>query len=200
MKALESIYKPAFFSKRYKLKWRNPIICDRLEEFLNLKLSDKIIDLGCGTGDIINQLYSRGFEVMGIEGSSCAEQYFENKNIIQYDLRNLIIDFNLYKAFDFVMSIEVAEHLEPEYAEKFVANIAFVAKDKVLITAAPPKAKGHYHVNCQSAEYWVALFKKYDLILEEEMTQDFRESFSSYKMKKGINTFYFNSLIFRVKR
>lgn len=199
MKSLEEIYKPGFFSKRYKLKWRTPIICDRLQVFLGVKLSDIIIDLGCGTGDIIQQLELRGFDAKGIEGSLNAEKYFETNNIIQHDLRKLITDFNLYKAFDLVMSIEVAEHLEPEYAEKFVANIAFLARDKVLITAAPEDSKGHYHVNCQPSEYWIRLFQRYDLEYQEGLTNKFRGSFAAYRRKKGINTFYHNSLVFRNK-
>ena len=63
------------------------------------------------------------------------------------------------------MSLEVAEHLEEEYAAGFV-KLLCDASDLVLFGAAIPAQGGHNHVNERWPSYWKALFEKngYEII------------------------------------
>jgi hypothetical protein len=59
------------------------------------------------------------------------------------------------------MSIEVAEHIEPEYAEMYVRNLTALSEN-LLLTIAGPGQKGHSHVNLQPMTYWNGLFAKFN--------------------------------------
>ena len=51
------------------------------------------------------------------------------------------------------VSIEVAEHIDPELEDKFLDWIT--QGDRTLLTAAPPGQGGEHHVNEQPKEYWI---------------------------------------------
>lgn len=196
MRNLEEIYRENFFSRRNKLNWRSNIICNGLSEIFKLKKNDYIIDVGCATGDLVRELSIRGFNVEGIEGSSHAKKYFETNTIYVHDLRVLINNLSLYKKFNLVMCIEVAEHIEPEYSDYFMANLDYLTNEKIFITAAKPGQQGHYHVNCQLPKYWIDKFKKYNFEYRDDMTYQIKKYFEPWKRKKGLSFFYENSLIF----
>jgi len=61
------------------------------------------------------------------------------------------------RRFDLAMSVEVAEHLPPERAAGFVADLCALAP-VVLFSAAIPGQGGEHHVNEQWPSYWSRLF------------------------------------------
>jgi hypothetical protein len=61
--------------------------------------------------------------------------------------------------FDLVISVEVAEHLDPARGPGFVHDLCR-AGDVVLFSAALPRQPGDGHVNCRSHAYWVDLFRQ----------------------------------------
>lgn len=199
MQPLEIIYRENFFSRRNKLNWRYSIICNAIKDVLGSNIHS-IIDVGCATGGLARELSIRGYQVEGIEGSSHAKKYFQHNLIHVHDLRILLKDFSVYKKFDLVLSIEVAEHIEEEYSDIYVANLDYLTNDLVLITAAAPGQKGHYHVNCQNHDYWIEKFKRYQFIFLEDLTNKFSEYFEPWKKKKGLSFFNNNTLIFKKER
>ncbi len=60
--------------------------------------------------------------------------------------------------YDLAISIEVAEHIEGEFAGVFVDTLTSLS-DCVVLTAAPPGQGGIAHVNEQPWEYWRDLFR-----------------------------------------
>lgn len=58
---------------------------------------------------------------------------------------------------DLAVCLEVAEHLPPDRAEGFVADLVKAAPI-VLFSAAMPGQGGTGHINCQPPQYWAALF------------------------------------------
>ncbi len=79
-----------------------------------LKPSHKILEIGCGKGDLCNALYKLGYKnIIGVDISSCAIEYGKNihPNI---DLRrmdaNLKLKFKNEK-FDICCSFDLIEHL-----------------------------------------------------------------------------------------
>jgi hypothetical protein len=82
--------------------------------------------------------------------------------------------------FDVVLGLEVAEHLEEEFADVYVENLINLAKDDgvILFSAAIPFQGGNNHVNEQWQTYWVAKFynRGYWGIMYENLRRDKRPS------------------------
>lgn len=192
MKPLEDIYKDAFFRVRHKLAWRAPYVCGAIVKVLS---PSTIIDVGCGIGDYVSEFLKMGVASAGIEGSEHFKKHqIQGTLIFQNDLREPIsVPGNM--RFDVAMSFEVAEHIEPEYAEIYVENLAELS-DRVLITAAPPGQKGHYHVNCQPPEYWVKMFDLFNYEYGASVVEKIKKLWEPVKRKKEMSAYYRNLMFF----
>lgn len=119
--------------------------------FDNILKPKNVIDVGCGHGILMDGL---SCESVGIEASD--EGFKQTKErgyeAYQIDLR-LPLDFK--RRFDLAISIEVAEHLEEEYADIFVDNLISLS-NRILVTASPKVEQ--YHYNAQSKQYWIEKF------------------------------------------
>lgn len=112
-----------------------------------------MLDVGSGTGAMINTAEKLGVDVNGLDQLPRPA----HPKLIQHDLRNPI---DLGRKFELVTSIETAEHLEAEYAETFVDTIVKHASKRIIFTAAMPGQIGDGHLNCQPAVYWREKFYK----------------------------------------
>lgn len=191
MKPLEEIYGRRFFCRRYKLSWRAEHFCKAVWEVLK---PASVIDVGCATGDLVEGFVQMGIVCYGLEGSKEALDYLEtDKDIVFFrDLREPI---RLPFCFDLAMCLEVAEHIEGEYAEQFVDNLVRMSR-RVLVSAAPPGQGGHYHVNCQPREYWEKMFYGFNYKPRYEVVDKIREKIEPWKSKPGIKAYYQNMLYF----
>ena len=109
-----------------------------------------VVDIGCGTGQWLDEYRKFGVLTKGIEGSINAfiEMSEETKKtVLKWDLRDRIEKEN--NNVDFVQSFEVAEHIEEEYADIFIHHLVRDSPDVILLTAARPGQHGHQHVNCK---------------------------------------------------
>lgn len=126
-------------------------------EFLGGLLFDvlrpqKVIDLGCGPGTYLVPFAARGCTTLGVDGQHANGH--GHGVIMHADLRQ---PFQAPERYDLALCIEVAEHLQPEYAETLVANCAASAR-MVFWSAAHPGQGGTFHYNERPAEYWERLF------------------------------------------
>jgi ubiquinone/menaquinone biosynthesis C-methylase UbiE len=85
------------------------------EEISKLQKGAKILDIGCGTGEHLKQLFDYGFDVIGIEPSENMRKYAEDGlpkgRVINGSILNLPFED---KSFDFVYAIEVFRYLDKE--------------------------------------------------------------------------------------
>ena len=117
-----------------------------------------VVDVGCGSGLWLDVALKAGVKVVqGFDGF-----WIDEKSLLlpkeffqQVDLNEPLPETTRY---DLAISLEVAEHLLPESAESFVAQLAGLS-DQVLFSAAIPNQGGVNHFNEQWASYWVGLFE-----------------------------------------
>lgn len=108
-----------------------------------------IVDVGCGIGQ-----WGVGLErYTGIDFRIPKDKLLV-KDYIEQDIRK---PFDIDKRFDLVLCLEVAEHLEEEYADILVDNLCKLG-DKILFSAAIPYQGGNNHVNEQWQTYWAEKF------------------------------------------
>ena len=82
----------------------------------------KILDLGCGTGEFLNNYYGMGAECSGID----IENNFKIKNKINFKLINIEANKflkNCKKKFDIIFLFEFLEHLEEQDKYQLFENL-----------------------------------------------------------------------------
>ncbi|WP_367159077.1 class I SAM-dependent methyltransferase [Helicobacter sp.] len=138
-----------------------------------------IIDIGCGVGTWLKawQDIKPNIRIFGIDGNDVDERLFYISQKDYYkrvDLRkNADEVFKIVcqdsgakyeaKPFDLAESLEVAEHLEAQYAKNFI-DLLTKFSDIVLFSAAIPYQGGTDHFNEQPPKYWADLFSEFGYV------------------------------------
>ncbi|MBU2052597.1 class I SAM-dependent methyltransferase [Patescibacteria group bacterium] len=153
-----------------------------------------MVDVGCAIGDLVAEWLKRGVDAMGIEGSHAAKPYLmaPEESILFADLRDPLPQL---RKFDLCTCFEVAEHIEPEYADIFVKSITGLS-DRILISLAPPNQAGTHHVNCRSIGYWMEIFDAFGFKMDGNVRRTIRSELCALRHKPGIRAIYFNVAYF----
>lgn len=114
---------------------------------------NSLIDFGCGEGWYVKWCEDHGMLATGVEGSPAALRRAVARAVICGDLRSTPELFG----YDVALSLEVAEHIEPDYVSVFVDHLV-AAAPVVVMTAAKPGQGGLQHVNEQPDFYWIRMF------------------------------------------
>lgn len=154
----------------------------------------RVIDVGCGTGALLEVLRDMGCEVFGLEYADAALKYCHARrlDVAKFDLERNI--FNDNRTFDVAVSMEVAEHLPEMAADRYVDLLTRLSPI-IVFTAAPPGQGGTDHVNEQLPSYWINKFRQRGFEHTEEISERWRET---WKATGDVQSFYRqNLMIFR---
>lgn len=121
----------------------------------NLLKPATVLDVGCGEGWWAKAFQDCGADVVGLDGPG-AQPVIDH--FIVHDLAAEAIPVRL-RGLGLTVCLEVAEHLPPQRAESFIAELCATSK-AVLFSAAIPGQGGTGHVNEQPPSYWVDLFDR----------------------------------------
>lgn len=137
----------------------------------------RIIDFGCGTGDLAKAFASRGIAVEAIDGYSNPDfSTYSNIRFTKVDLNNITSTQEFLNRFDvkfdLAVSIEVAEHLNPVVSPYFIEWMTSMA-DVIVFSAAVPSQDGDGHINCRSRSDWYQFIKQYDFVIADTLRQHF---------------------------
>ena len=201
---LADIYSPKFFRGRSKYHWRWPLVCGVIHYMWRASNPKSAIDVGAGAGDLVKGFLALDYDAYGIEGLDACRQYLvcPQDRMIIHDLRDPIdMAAHGWSRFDICTCWEVAEHLEPEYADMFCENLCLLS-DRLLVSACPPNPRGHPsggsvgHWNEQPNEYWEKKFRSRNYLRHKKIEQLFRDLLHPWRWKYGIKAFYDNVLYF----
>jgi SAM-dependent methyltransferase len=126
---------------------------------------DTVCDVGCGAGTWLKAALEAGAtDVLGVDGEYARPSLLIPVDKFQgRDLRERIV---LPRAFDLVISLEVAEHLPRERSASFVEDLTRLAP-AVLFSAAIPYQGGTAHINERWQSFWAAEFVRYGFVLHD---------------------------------
>lgn len=125
----------------------------------------RIADIGCGTGTWLASALADGAEsAFGIEGDWVTPAMLDDARIVfaPQDLEQRFAG----PPVDLALSLEVAEHLSPERAESFVADLVALAP-AVLFSAAIPGQGGVGHRNEQWQSWWASQFARHGYLAHD---------------------------------
>ncbi|MEO1240402.1 MAG: methyltransferase domain-containing protein [Pseudomonadota bacterium] len=127
------------------------------------------VDIGCGVGGwlkVLSDCYP-GIAVAGVDHPDVpdSELFIDKTDFHGHDLSQSL---DLGRRFDIAVTLEVIEHIDEQYADIFVDNLARHS-DLILFSAATPRQGGTNHVNEQWPSYWCAKmsargYKAHDII------------------------------------
>jgi SAM-dependent methyltransferase len=151
-------YNRTFFARHEEGSRRSAEVV--LPLLLSLTGANSLVDVGCGNGTWLAVGRRLGVERMfGLDGD-----YVDPQTLLisAEDFRaiDLTQPFDPPDRFDLALSLEVAEHLPPERAKSFVADLVGLAPI-IAFSAAIPMQGGIGHINEQWPDYWHELFAEH---------------------------------------
>jgi cyclopropane fatty-acyl-phospholipid synthase-like methyltransferase len=112
-----------------------------------------VIDVGCGTGLLLRALKERGVRGTGLERADAGLKRCEQRGV-QAEKFDILADEPGDWRAEVVISTEVAEHLPPAAADRFV-DLLCAMGHQIVLTAAEPGEPQAVHLNEQPTDYWI---------------------------------------------
>lgn len=142
-------------------------IADRIVADMNPR---RVLDSGCAIGMLVEALRTRGVDARGVDVSSFAIESVPDA--IKPYVREGSITEPFGERFDLITCIEVLEHMQPDEADRAIANIA-AHTDEVLFSSTPFDFKEPTHVNVRMPEEWAEGFARHGLYRDVDYDASF---------------------------
>ncbi|MBV9463554.1 MAG: methyltransferase domain-containing protein [Verrucomicrobiae bacterium] len=150
-----------------------------------------VVDVGCGVGSWLKAFQENGVgDFLGIDGDYVDPDWLAIPRE-KFQAADLSKPLPLPRAFDLVLSLEVAEHLPTSAADTFVDSLVGLGP-VILFSAAIPLQGGNAHVNEQWQDYWAAKFEGRGYVVVDAL----REKLWS---QSEVNYFYAQNALFYVR-
>ena len=168
--------------------WENPTaeghahddgLANALVEFFKKeedpKANLKIMDIGCGDGFYSRKLYDNYFLVKAFDGNPNTPALTRGLGEVQ--------DFTMpldLGARDWVLCLEVGEHIPHRYENTFIENLDRHNKKGIVLSWAVRGQKGDGHVNCLNNNEVIPMIERLGYELDAKASMKLRESCSLY--------------------
>lgn len=158
-----------------------------ISKFLKEKEIKTIVDFGCGKADYTKKLIEEGYICEAYDGNPFTPELTDGIG----NILDLSQEFNLNKKFDFVISLEVGEHI-PKISERiFLDNICRHSSKHLMLSWAVIGQTGDGHVNCQDNEYIIEEMHKRGFEYDLENSTEIRNcTTNAWWFKNTIMLFY----------
>ena len=186
----DEIYDEAWYTDRARVERGYEAIADSIVGVFH-PLS--MVDLGCGDGQLLNELRGRVPRLVGYELSGAALKRGRARGLDIRDCDLRAWTPNGGETYDLAVCMEVAEHLPPSSADRLVDTICTLA-GSVVFTAATPGQGGLNHLNERPQAYWHNLFAQRNYKLDSTATCTLREKWESLSIPVW---YHENLMVFR---
>jgi SAM-dependent methyltransferase len=166
----DSIYDKAYYAREVEgaAAVAAPVMAQSIYEW---KKPRTIIDVGCGTGALLAAFRTLGCDVRGLEYADAGLDYCRKRglNVQKFNVEK---DTPPDQQFDIAVSFEIAEHLAPWCADRYVKLLCILSRF-VVMSAATPGQDGLDHINEQPHSYWIKKFETNGYSLDSNASQRF---------------------------
>src|SRR6516165_10312118 len=138
-----AVYQRSFFEVQLPWRAEYDAIADRLAHYLDFS---SVLDMGCGNAFLIARLAQLGRNVAGIDGSIHVLDWAPQDLVPNIRIADLTRPLRLGR-FDLVICVEVAEHLDAQFADTLVDSVCENSGGLVFFSAATVGQGGFFHVN-----------------------------------------------------
>jgi len=118
-------------------------LCAYLYQAFNFKKGMKMLEVGCGRGEFLENFHKLGLEVVGLDISAEAKSYKKEFDIKICDVENDGLPFD-DNTFDIIYSKSFIEHLY--YPERYLTEAYRVLKTNGLLLTLVPDWESNYKI------------------------------------------------------
>ena len=133
--------------------------------------NETVVDLGAVPDITCNTCDSFGIAAEGFDGVRDISE--RTRGVVQY--RDLTVPFLPCPKYDWVFSLEVAEHIPRMHETAYLSNINCSARKGLVLSWAQPGQAGHGHVNARRRRELHALLGNYHFVMQPNATRALRE-------------------------
>jgi cyclopropane fatty-acyl-phospholipid synthase-like methyltransferase len=130
-------------------------LCNSIISFLKKENIQSLVDFGCGHGLYTKKINNSGVISEGYDGNPNTEKLTNGVGKVL----DLSREVNLQKKFDIVLSLEVGEHIPPEYEKNFIQNLDIHNSKGIILSWAIKGQGGDGHFNEKNNEDVIEIFK-----------------------------------------
>jgi SAM-dependent methyltransferase len=152
-----------------------------------------VVDVGCGTGVLLDRLQTCGVAVKGLEYAQAALDlcHMRRLEVTKFDVETDSLPA-IGKA-DLVVSMEVGHQLQEASADRYVDLLCQVA-DLVIFSSETLGTQDRYPRNAKPHHYWIEKFGQRGYRFDEALSLQWRKE---WKAKNTAPWFYLNLMLFR---
>ncbi|MGA8610207.1 MAG: methyltransferase domain-containing protein [Xanthobacteraceae bacterium] len=150
-----------------------------------------VVDVGCGTGALLDAFRHLGCQVNGLEYSDAGLAYCHKRRlpVRKFNVTRDQIDGPRY---DLAVSFEVAEHL-PSWAAARYVDLLCRLSPLIVMSAATPGSGGTDHINEQPHSYWIDRFEQrgysFDQRNSARLSSQWKEAGTAYWYSDNVLVF-----------
>ena len=136
--------------------------------------------------EYVRVLLENGLQCEGYDGNPATPSLTNNLAKVI----DLSIPFNLETKFDWVVSLEVGEHLPPQFETVFIENLIRHCSKGIILSWAVKGQGGHGHFNEQNNNYIKSIFvDKYGFTNDVTVEKELRKQAKLVHFKRTIMVF-----------
>lgn len=181
----KDIYNKNYYSDGYPVDYHDKVFWEPLFKNLAQRIfedlrPERVLDVGCAFGYIVEYLHDLGVEAWGIDVSeyaiSCARQDIKPYLRVASAFEPLPAD--MPQSYDLVLNIEVLEHIYEEDSLKALARLCTYG-DRIFFSSSADAIYDPTHFNVQQPEYWAEKFAEQGFYKNLQYNTDYISKFSA---------------------
>ncbi len=141
----------------------DPKLASALIQFFKIEKAHRIVDFGCGMGDYVKAFLTHELFCKGYDGNPNTYQLSKGVASVADLSKPLTLE-----TYDWVMSLEVGEHLPKKAERTFIENLHRHNKKGIILSWAVKGQTGFGHVNEQNNDYIKQLMSEYGYVNDLE--------------------------------
>lgn len=159
----------------------------------NAKIGKKILDMGCGSGEMLEVFYRNRYrpeKFVGIDIRDKVPEELKNLDFVEILVKDLCKPFDLNEKYDIITSFEVVEHIGHENLDAYLQNMVKHCKPGTRIYLSTPNydpvvgaAKNHMLTNSKG-ELEVGEWDHFELAGKLEKYFNIKHRFGTFASQK----------------